>query len=132
MCQFMCIDAGKLLEICHLFPKTADNLKLRALERRMFFIEQLRLFKSEKTEQTKNDQRQKKLGDHASKRNIYDEFKKRVKQGSLQASEYEQGEVKEEVWFAAASYQQAMKALSAIEEATAYMHESLLQIKQDI
>ena len=52
MCQFMCIDATKLLEICNLFPKTANDLKLRALERRMFFIEQLRFFKNETKEQS--------------------------------------------------------------------------------
>lgn len=32
--QFMCIDADAFLDLCDLYPQTADDLKMRALERR--------------------------------------------------------------------------------------------------
>lgn len=37
----MCIDANVFLDLCELYPQTADDLKMRALERRQFFIDQL-------------------------------------------------------------------------------------------
>ena len=37
---FMCISKKKLLELCDLFPQTAENIKIKALERRQRFIQQ--------------------------------------------------------------------------------------------
>ena len=35
---FMCIDREVLLELCELFPQTAENIKKRSLERRTKFM----------------------------------------------------------------------------------------------
>ena len=48
----MCIDADVFLDLCELYPQTADDLKMRALERRQFFIDQLH--KSEALRKRKN------------------------------------------------------------------------------
>ena len=37
---FMCVDKATLLDLCDLFPQTADNIKKRSLERRNKFISQ--------------------------------------------------------------------------------------------
>ena len=37
---FMCVDKTKLLELCELFPQTAENLKRKALEKRKRFMTQ--------------------------------------------------------------------------------------------
>ena len=38
--QLMCVDRQKLLQLCDLFPQTAENIKQRAKERRIRFMEQ--------------------------------------------------------------------------------------------
>jgi hypothetical protein len=38
--QLMCVDKEKLLQLCELFPQTAENIKQRARERRIRFMEQ--------------------------------------------------------------------------------------------
>ena len=48
----MCIDADVFLNLCELYPQTADDLKMRALERRQFFMDQLH--KSEAQRRRKN------------------------------------------------------------------------------
>lgn len=40
---FMCVDKETLLELCELFPQTADNIKKRSLERRTKFMIQRNL-----------------------------------------------------------------------------------------
>jgi hypothetical protein len=35
---FMCISKNELLELCELFPQTAENIKRRSLERRQRFM----------------------------------------------------------------------------------------------
>lgn len=35
---FMCISKDDLLELCELFPQTAENIKRRSLERRLRFM----------------------------------------------------------------------------------------------
>ena len=40
---FMCIDREVLLELCELFPQTAENIKKRSLERRSKFMMQRNL-----------------------------------------------------------------------------------------
>jgi len=37
---FMCINKEILLQLCDLFPQTADNIKRRSLERRQRFMAQ--------------------------------------------------------------------------------------------
>ena len=37
---FMCIEKQKLLQLCDLFPQTAENIKERARERRVRFMQQ--------------------------------------------------------------------------------------------
>ena len=37
---FMCIEKVKLIELCELFPQTAENIKRRSLERRQRFMQQ--------------------------------------------------------------------------------------------
>lgn len=37
---FMCVEKQKVLELCELFPQTAENIKERARERRKRFIQQ--------------------------------------------------------------------------------------------
>jgi len=37
---FMCIEKEKLLELCDLFPSTAENIKRRSKERRIRFMKQ--------------------------------------------------------------------------------------------
>ena len=39
--HFMCINADKFLHLCNLYPQTANDLKMRGLERRQFFMEKL-------------------------------------------------------------------------------------------
>lgn len=38
--QLMCVSKEKLLQLCDLFPQTAENIKQRARERRIRFMEQ--------------------------------------------------------------------------------------------
>lgn len=40
---FMCVDRDTLLELCDLFPQTAENIKKRSLERRSKFMAQRNL-----------------------------------------------------------------------------------------
>ena len=42
----MCVDADVFLDMCELYPETANDLKVRSLERRQFF--QQRMLESEK------------------------------------------------------------------------------------
>ena len=37
---FMCIEKSKLIDLCELFPQTAQNIKRRSLERRQRFMHQ--------------------------------------------------------------------------------------------
>jgi len=37
---FMCIDEEDLLQLCELFPQTAENIKRKSLERRAHFMKQ--------------------------------------------------------------------------------------------
>jgi signal-transduction protein with cAMP-binding, CBS, and nucleotidyltransferase domain len=37
---FMCVNKKELLDLCDLFPQTADNIKRKAMERRKRFIRQ--------------------------------------------------------------------------------------------
>ena len=36
----MCIDKDDLLQLCELFPQTAENIKRKSLERRAHFMKQ--------------------------------------------------------------------------------------------
>ena len=36
----MCIDKDKLLQLCELFPQTAENIKRKSLVRRAHFMKQ--------------------------------------------------------------------------------------------
>jgi hypothetical protein len=36
---FMCVGRPKLDELCQLFPQTAENIKRKALERRLRFMQ---------------------------------------------------------------------------------------------
>jgi hypothetical protein len=36
---FMCVNKKELLDLCDLFPQTADNIKRKAMERRKRFIQ---------------------------------------------------------------------------------------------
>ena len=40
---FMCVDKETLVELCDLFPQTAENIKKRSLERRTKFMQQRNL-----------------------------------------------------------------------------------------
>mmetsp|Transcript_30350 Transcript_30350/g.46449 ORF Transcript_30350/g.46449 Transcript_30350/m.46449 type:complete len:98 (+) Transcript_30350:2248-2541(+) len=37
---FMCVGKDQLLNLCELFPQTAENIKRKSLERRQKFIQQ--------------------------------------------------------------------------------------------
>ena len=37
---FMCVEKPKLLQLCDLFPQTAENIRERARERRVRFMQQ--------------------------------------------------------------------------------------------
>ena len=37
----MCLDANKLIDLCDLYPATAESLKYRGLDRRQFFINEM-------------------------------------------------------------------------------------------
>ena len=41
--MMMCVDKDKLLELCELFPQTAENISARALDRRASFMRQREL-----------------------------------------------------------------------------------------
>ena len=51
---FMCVKKQELLDLCELFPSTAENIKRRALERRMRFMQQKKT-NSKAFEDMKND-----------------------------------------------------------------------------
>ena len=34
----MCLDSEKLLDLCELYPRTAQDMKYRALDRRAYFL----------------------------------------------------------------------------------------------
>lgn len=38
----MCIDADQFLMLSELYPQTANDLKIRSLEKRQFFMEQFK------------------------------------------------------------------------------------------
>lgn len=53
---FMCVEKPKLLQLCELFPQTAENIKDRAKERRVRFMQQKNL-RSKRYQEKKQDLR---------------------------------------------------------------------------
>ena len=55
----MCISKGELLDLCDLFPQTAENIKRRSLQRRhRFMIEKNNTSKSYAEKKKKKDKEQ--------------------------------------------------------------------------
>ena len=64
--------------------------------------------------------------------NIYDVYKKNTQKTDIDAQEFEVGEVKHEEWFAAATCQQALNAVQAIQGAINHLDDCMCQLNQDI
>jgi len=45
---FMCVCKSNLLNLCELFPQTAENIKRKSLERRLRFMQQKDAYKKKK------------------------------------------------------------------------------------